>query len=218
MAMSRMMRAALVALMTIFLGVTLAPAEAEAKRRGGSSSSTKRDSNGRIIPVVIPISRGSTDIVHIADLPSGFEKDGEQTNLGWKYDLFGGGEWVFVNKTMTGYYTLHQDKISAILPMLGVSEADVPHRGPDWTTLALMGVVGLAILLWSFRGQIFGGASQAAGKRVRANTTGGGNMLDRMPGDLANHPALRQAPRAAAARAPAAPAARGGGFGKRRAA
>jgi len=112
---------------------------------GAHSSS----SNEKVSPVPI----GVEDVRFVHDLPASFADEGEHFDLGYKFGMLGGGEWVGYFKASQRYVELKQDKIRELLPFLGVSEADVPKRSfgsqlmviGTWCVIALFGL-GAALL------------------------------------------------------------------------
>ena len=102
--------------------------DADAKRRGGSkSSSSKR------IPVIIPIPRGSKDIVFVQKLPKlkVFEHKGKHWDLGYKHGWLWGGEWVgYISHPKPMYIELNQDVAkNKLLPLIGLTSDYVPPKG-----------------------------------------------------------------------------------------
>ena len=105
--------------------------DAEARRRGFSFGSSRAKT--RSVPVIIPISTGGSSVVFVKELPdiATFKfKDKGFYDLGYKFDTFGGGEWVGYFKGKSSYVRLDQAKVKQlVLPAVGLTEADAPTRG-----------------------------------------------------------------------------------------
>lgn len=104
------------------------PDDAEARRgfkwRSGSSK--------RVVPVIVPIPRNSTDVVFVKKLPykDAFKHEGRHFDLGYKHGWFGTGKWVgYFRSAPRGYVELNQKVVKEkLLPALGVTLADVPGK------------------------------------------------------------------------------------------
>lgn len=132
---------------------------AEARRGGFSSRASKAST--RSLPVIVPISVGSTSVVFVKELPDmpAFRFEGKaHFDLGYKFGRFGGGEWVGYVKDKSSYVKLNQDVVkSKLLPMVGLTDADAPKRDSGsmamvglWWLAAALGVFGLLTLRFPF--------------------------------------------------------------------
>jgi hypothetical protein len=95
-----------------------------------------------------PVPIGVEDVRFVHDLPAAFAEEGEHFDLGYKFGMFGGGEWVGYFKTSQRYVDLKQDKVRELLPLLGISEADAPKRsfGSQLMVIGSWCLVGLFCL------------------------------------------------------------------------
>jgi hypothetical protein len=104
-------------------------------------------SASRSIPVIVPIPLGSSSVVFVKELPDlpQFQLEGKDYfDLGYKFNMFGGGEWVGYFKARSGYVELNQDKVALLLPIVGVSEADIPKRSAAGTAGVFAAWLGVA--------------------------------------------------------------------------
>lgn len=110
----------------------------------------------RFFPVLIPIPSGGSSIVFVKDLPDRAEFR-HQTNgasnghfdLGYKFSMLGGGEWVGYLGSRRSYLELDQDYVrQSILPIVGLTDADAPTRGAgaQATLLFLWGIIAMGAL------------------------------------------------------------------------
>ncbi len=197
--------------------------DAEA-RRGGFSFSKSR-AKTRSVPVIIPIPGGSSSVVFVKTLPdiAAFKfQDKGFYDLGYKFDTFGGGEWVGYFKGKSSYVRLDQTKVKQlVLPMVGLTEADAPTRGAGgqlmvgfvWIIAALVAAVFALLRFSGLRRAIFA-------PRGRKQTED--DFDDRRFAVSPPEPSFQQKPNLAAMpRAQSAPpsfnrAVPAGAFGKRR--
>lgn len=113
-----------------------------------------------------PVPIGVEDVRFVHDLPAVFVDEGEHFDLGYKFGMLGGGEWVGYFKTSQRYVELKQDKIRELLPFLGISEADAPKRSfgsqmmvaGSWCAIGLFGL-GAVLLKYPRRRGVFSGSS-----------------------------------------------------------
>lgn len=105
----------------------------------------------RVVPVVIP---GGDKVVFVRELPDakiftfrpepGEDGKPEHFDLGYKFNMFSGGEWVGYFRMSRRYIELDQDKLKPILDIIGVTGADIPARSASQ---------GFAMLIsWLFAG------------------------------------------------------------------
>ena len=139
--------------------------DAEARRRGFSFGSSRAKT--RSVPVIIPISSGSSSVVFVKELPNVATfrfKDKGFYDLAYKFDTFGGGEWVGYFKGKSSYVKLDQAKVKQlVLPMVGLTEADAPTRGAGgqlmvgfvWIIAALVAAVFALLRFSGLRRAIF---------------------------------------------------------------
>lgn len=118
---------------------------------------------------VSPVPIGVEDVRFVHDLPASFADEGEHFDLGYKFGMFGGGEWVGYFKTSQRYVELKQDKIRELLPFLGISEADAPKRsfGSQMMvigTWCVIGLFGLGAVLLKYP-RLRGAFSRSSAKR-----------------------------------------------------
>ena len=104
-----------------------------------------------------PVPIGVEDVRFVHDLPASFVDEGEHFDLGYKFGILGGGEWVGYFKTSQRYVELKQDKVRELLPFLGISEADMPKRSFGsqlmvMGTWCVIGLFGLGAVLVKFPG------------------------------------------------------------------
>ena len=104
-----------------------------------------------------PVPIGVDDVHFVQDLPAAFADDGEHFDLGYKFGMFGGGEWVGYFKKSQRYVELNQPKVRELLPILGISEADTPKRSLRSQLMVIgswcaIGLAGLFFALLKFPG------------------------------------------------------------------
>ncbi|EFL90121.1 hypothetical protein [Ahrensia sp. R2A130] len=133
------MKYILTMLAAIFILPTLLPTDADAKRRGGFSSRSSK--KVRVIPIIIPMSRGSSDVVFVRELPDieNFKREGRYFDLGWKHGFFGGGEWVgYFSKPTRGYVEVNQKVVvEKLLPALGMTAVDAPAKASSFDGVSM---------------------------------------------------------------------------------
>lgn len=104
-----------------------------------------------------PVPIGVDDVHFVHDLPAAFADEGEHFDLGYKFGMFGGGEWVGYFKKSQRYVELNQPKVRELLPILGISEADAPKRSLRSQLIVIgswcaIGLAGLFFALLKFPG------------------------------------------------------------------
>ena len=112
-----------------------------------------------------PVPIGTNDVHFVHDLPAAFAEEGEHFDLGYKFGMFGGGEWVGYFKTSQRYVELNQPKVRELLPILGMSEADAPKRSlrsqmivaASWCAIGLAGLFFALMKFPGLRAALFGG-------------------------------------------------------------
>ena len=117
-----------------------------------------------------PVPIGTDDVQFVHDLPAAFADEGEHFDLGYKFCMFGGGEWVGYFKTSQRYVELNQPKVSELLPILGMSEADAPKRSvrsqlivaASWSAIGLAGLFFALLKFPGLRAALFGGRREVS--------------------------------------------------------
>lgn len=208
-----MLQRLVVAALAVVMLATLTAGDAEARRRGKL--------------LLIPGGGGSSDtLVKVKDLPDRapfIAKTGEFIDLGYRFNVAGGGEWIGYIGSSYKYLSLKPGGAEILAAAAGLDKLPpVPKRPAGSGLWMVMLAIGALIIAFKILRAILrvtglaarGAARVAAGPREVKTTGGSSDWMNNAEAAM-RRPTTSSAPRRPAMAAPRTSAAVSGGFGQR---